>query len=182
MAKGDLSWWRAVRESKDPASFVVLFEDSAALAGLLVAGLGIWASHAWGDARIDGVASIIIGAILAAVAVLLAREAKDLLIGERADPLVVDQVRRVVAARAGVITVNHVRTIHTAPEVVFVALSVDFDDKLTMGEGEALIESIEHELKACMPQLSSIYIRPEKHEQSFRIGHEADEPAKRGDQ
>src|SRR5690606_14677761 len=80
--RGGQSWWHAIRRSKDPAGFIVLFEDSAALAGLLIAAAGIWLSHWTGDARIDGAASIAIGLILAAVAMLLAREAKELLIGE----------------------------------------------------------------------------------------------------
>src|SRR3546814_530924 len=84
--RGGLGWWQAVRRSKDPAGFIVLFEDSAALAGLIIAAAGIWLSHATGDARIDGGASIAIGLILTAVAILLAREAKELLIGEAADP------------------------------------------------------------------------------------------------
>jgi divalent metal cation (Fe/Co/Zn/Cd) transporter len=75
-AKGESGWWEAVRDSKDPAAFIVLFEDSAALAGLLVAAAGIWASHVWSDPRIDGAASIVIGTILAGVAILLAREAQ----------------------------------------------------------------------------------------------------------
>jgi cation diffusion facilitator family transporter len=165
-AKGDTGWWRAIRESKDPASFIVLFEDSAALTGLAVAAAGIWASHQFGDPRIDGIASMIIGVILACVALLLLREAKGLLIGERADPAVVEQVRCMVAAHPGIRTVNHVRTIHTAPQSVFVAISADFEDAMSMREGEALIETIEAELKAKLPQLSSIYIRPERHEDS----------------
>lgn len=168
-AKGEFGWWEAVRESKDPATFIVLFEDSAALCGLLVAGVGIWASHAWGDPRIDGVASIVIGFILAAVATLLAREAKGLLIGERARPDVVACVRRIVDGHASIERVNHVRTIHTAPDRIFVAISADFDDALTMGEGEALIERIEQELKHALPALSSIYIRPEKSEDATPV-------------
>lgn len=163
-AKGKLSWWRAVRDSKDPATFIVLFEDSAALAGLLVAGVGVFASHALGDPRIDGMASVVIGLILAAVATLLAREAKGLLIGERADLGVIRAVYETVAARPEITGVNHVRTVHTAPDRVFVAISADFDDALTMGEGERLIETIETALKEQFPQLSSIYIRPERRE------------------
>ena len=157
-------WWAAVRQSKDPAGFIVLFEDSAALAGLLVAGVGVWASHAWGDSRIDGLASIVIGLILGVVAALLAREAKGLLIGEAADPVVVAQVRAIVAARPEITAVNHVRTLHTAPQSIFVAISADFRDTLTMGDAETLIEEIETELKAAEPRLSSIYIRPENQE------------------
>ena len=158
------SWWAAVRQSKDPAGFIVLFEDSAALAGLLVAGVGVWASQALGDPRLDGLASIVIGVILGVVAALLAREAKGLLIGEAADPAVVAKVRAIVDQRPEITAVNHVRTLHTAPESIFVAISADFRDTLSMGEAETLIEEIETALKAAEPMLSSIYIRPEKRE------------------
>ncbi len=163
-AKDDASWWQAVRNSKDPATFIVLFEDSAALAGLIVAATGVWASHAWGDPRIDGWASIVIGVILAGVAALLAREAKGLLIGERANPALIREVRAMLEAEPCITAVNHVRTIHTAPDRVFVSISADFADTLPMGEAESLIERIEARLKAKLPQLSSIYIRPEKRE------------------
>jgi len=160
--KGRLGWWQAIRRSKDPAGFIVLFEDSAALAGLAIAAIGVWASHHWDDPRIDGYASIAIGLILAAVAGLLAREAKGLLIGERADPAVIAEARRIVAAHPRVTAVNHVRTVHTAPEIVFAAISADFNDAMTMGEGEQVIEELETRLRTAIPTLSSIYIRPEK--------------------
>ena len=168
-SKGQTGWWRAIRQSKDPAGFIVLFEDSAALLGLFIAGVGVWASHYFNDPGIDGMASIAIGVILGAVAMLLAREAKGLLIGERADPRFIEQVREIVAAQPWITAVNHVRTIHTAPESVFVAISADFDDALTMGEGERLIEELEDELRAAVPLLSSIYIRPERREDAGRL-------------
>lgn len=163
-ARGKLGWWQAIRRSKDPATFIVLFEDSAALAGLAVAGLGVWSSHATGDARLDGVASIVIGLILAAVAVLLAREAKGLLIGERTDPETIARIRALVTAHPEVAAVNHVRTVHTAPDSIFVAISADFVPALTIAEAEPLIEAIEAELHDALPSLSSIYIRPERRE------------------
>lgn len=163
-AKGAEGWWEAVRESKDPAGFIVLFEDSAALAGLIVAAIGVGLSHWLNDPRIDGAASILIGCILATVAVLLARESKGLLIGERAEPKTVEMIRATVEAHPAITAVNHVRTIHTAPESIFVAISADFDDATTMGEGETLIEEIEAELKQKMPMLTNIYVRPEKAE------------------
>ncbi|MEL0253808.1 MAG: cation transporter, partial [Novosphingobium sp.] len=122
-ARGKTGWWKALRRSKDPASFVVLFEDSAALAGLLIAGIGVWASQYFNDPRIDGMASVVIGVILAGVAVLLAREAKGLLIGESADPALIQTVSEVLGSRAEITSVNHIRTIHTAPDAVFVAIS-----------------------------------------------------------
>ncbi len=161
-SKGSEGWWRAIRRSKDPAGFIVLFEDSAALAGLVIAGIGIWASHAFDDPRIDGVASILIGLILGLVAILLARESKGLLIGERADPRVIETIRHIVAAHPTIAAVNHVRTIHTAPDSIFAAISADFEDSITMGEGETMIEEMETRLRAAVPMLASIYIRPEK--------------------
>ncbi|MES2043465.1 MAG: cation diffusion facilitator family transporter [Pseudomonadota bacterium] len=158
------SWWGAVRRSKDPAGFIVLFEDTAALAGLVIAAIGVWASHAFDDPRLDGVASIVIGVLLGIVAAFLAREAKGLLIGEGADPAIVARVRAIVDGHPAITTVNHVRTIHTAPTSIFVAISADFRDSLTMGEAETLIEGIETALKQAIPELSSIYIRPEKRE------------------
>ena len=174
--RGELGWWQAVRRSKDPAGFIVLFEDSAALAGLIIAAAGIWLSHATGDARIDGGASIAIGLILTAVAILLAREAKELLIGEAADPALIDTIRRIVEAHPEISAINHVRTIHTAPDSIFVAVSADFEDELLMGQAEALIETIEGELKAASPLFSSIYIRPEKREDAV-VQYPGDLPA-----
>src|SRR3546814_5327119 len=81
----------------------------------------LFRSHATGDARIDGGASIAIGLILTAVAILLAREAKELLIGEAADPALIDTIRRIVEAHPEISAINHVRTIHTAPDSIFVA-------------------------------------------------------------
>jgi cation diffusion facilitator family transporter len=171
-SKGDETWWQAVRRSKDPGGFIVLFEDSAALIGLVIAAIGVWASHAFGDPRLDGVASVAIGCVLALVAVLLARESKGLLIGERADPRVIARIRAEVERSPAITSVNHVRTIHTGPDSIFVAISADFDDALTMGEAETLIEEIERDLKWAEPMLSSIYIRPEKREDAQLVaGH-----------
>ena len=166
--KGRLSWWRAIQASKDPPGFIVLFEDSAALIGLIIAVIGVWASHHFGDGRIDGAASVIIGLILGAVAIILARESKGLLIGEAADPALVASIWDTVAAAPGVVAVNHVRTSQAAPHIVFAAVSADFDDRMTLGEAETVIERLETQLKAEWPQLSSIYIRPEKAEAAVR--------------
>ena len=162
--RGERSWWQHVMQSKDPSHFVVLFEDSAALIGLIFAGIGVWASHYFGNPRLDGLASIAIGIVLTLVAILLARTAKGLIIGESADPALIVRIRCALDARPEITAVNHVRTIHTAPESIFVAVSADFADTITMGEGERLIEDIEEELRAISPLLSSIYIRPERRE------------------
>lgn len=164
---GDKGWWQAIHRSKDPPGFIVLFEDSAALAGLVIAAVGVWASVYFQDPRIDGAASIVIGLVLAAVAVLLAREAKGLIIGEAADPNLIAQLRAVLDGHPQIEAVNHVRTVHTGPESVFVAVSADFVDTIPMGEAESLIEELEVAMKALSPTISSIYIRPEKKEDAF---------------
>jgi cation diffusion facilitator family transporter len=167
--RGSLTWWQLIVRSKDPARFMVLLEDSAALIGLLIAAGGVWASHFFADARIDGIASIMIGLVLTLVAIFLAREAKGLIIGESADPRLIEQLQRTVAARPEVTAVNHVRTIHSSPESVFVAISVDFEDDLSMAQGERLIKDIEQELKMLLPQVTSIYIRPERREDAIAL-------------
>lgn len=173
-SKGDTGWWEAVRQSKDPSGFIVLFEDSAAIVGLVVAALGVWASHHFADPRIDGVASIVIGIVLGGVAILLAREAKGLLIGERADPAVIARIRATMDSDPAITSVNHVRTIHAGPDSIFVAISAEFVETLTMGEAETLIERIETRLRDAEPRLTSIYIRPERRADATLV---ADVPA-----
>ncbi|PZQ56066.1 MAG: cation diffusion facilitator family transporter [Novosphingobium pentaromativorans] len=160
--RGDQTWWQAIHRSKDPPGFIVLFEDSAALIGLVIAAVGVWASIHFADPRIDGVASVLIGCVLAGVAMLLARESKELLIGEAADPVLIAQIREVLDGHPRIDAVNHIRTIHTSPQAIFIAISADFSDDLRMGDAETLIEDLERRMKALSPWITSIYIRPEK--------------------
>ncbi|WEK45873.1 MAG: cation diffusion facilitator family transporter [Candidatus Andeanibacterium colombiense] len=160
--KCDTGWWQTIRESKDPAGFIVLFEDSAALLGLVLAAAGVWASDHFDRPELDGVASIAIGAVLTVVALYLAREAKGLIIGEAADPQLIERIRAALEGRPEVVAVNHIRTVHTAPASIFVAISADFADDLRMGDAERLIEEMEVQLKALSASVSSVYIRPEK--------------------
>jgi cation diffusion facilitator family transporter len=154
------SWWQAIRRSKDPTTFIVVFEDSAALFGLVVAAAGILLAHATGDPVWDGGASVVIGCALAVVAFMLARESKGLLIGERADPRLGEAVRRAFDRRAEVTRVQEVLTIHIAPETVFVAASVDFEDQVAVGAIERLIAETEAELRADWPRIASLYVKP----------------------
>ena len=158
--QGDLGWWKAVRRSKDPSTFIVLFEDSAAMFGLAVAGAGIFLTHWTGNPVWDGTASIVIGVALAFVAFMLARESKGLLIGERADPALVSAIRAAFDDRAEVTRVQEVITIHIAPRKVFVAASVDFEDRIAVGDIERMIADTEASLRATYPQITSVYIKP----------------------
>jgi len=160
-ARGDQGWWEAIRRSKDPPSFIVLFEDSAAMFGLIVATVGISLSMATGDARWDGVASIVIGCALATVALALARESKGLLIGEPADPELEAAVRAAIDRRPEVTGVNDVTTIHIGPRNIFLGLSVDFENRIPVGRIEEMIAEAEVELRLRWPSIRAIYIKPQ---------------------
>ena len=164
--QGELGWWQAVRRSKDPATFIVLFEDSAAMFGLIVAAAGVFLTH-WTDNPVwDGSASIVIGIALAVVAFMLARESKGLLIGERADPRIVEAIRAAFVARPEVTGVQEVITIHIAPRKVFVSASVDFEDAVAVGDIERLIADTEASLRQAWPQIASVYIKPKAQPQA----------------
>jgi cation diffusion facilitator family transporter len=159
-SKGDLGWWQAIRRSKDPPAFIVLFEDSAAMAGLVIAGIRIWLSHATHDGRWDGIASIAIGGVLGVVAILLARESKELLIGERAEPALVNAIRDAIARRPEVSGVGRILTLHTGPQSVCVGADVDFVDAVPAGAVERMIADVEADLRADWPEIGSLYIKP----------------------
>lgn len=156
--KGAMGYVEAIRSSKDPTIFVVLFEDSAAMLGLVVAAVGLALTEALALPALDGVASIVIGLILGATAALLAYECKGLLIGEGARPALVDGVHRIIRAERGVIRTNEVLTMHMGPSDVLVTLSVDFDPRLTSDHVEAAVSSIERRLKAGFPEITRVFI------------------------
>ncbi len=156
--KGSLGYLAAVRRSKDPTVFTVLFEDSAAMLGLIAAFLGIALGQALDMPELDGVASIIIGVILALTAALLAYESKGLLIGEGADPQVVAGVREIVQTKQGIERVNELLTMHLGPQDVLLTLSLDFDDRLSAGDVEIAITELEDLIKSAFPQISRVFI------------------------
>ena len=159
--KGDQGWWQAIRRSKDPPTFIVLFEDSAAMFGLIVAAVGISISVLTGDPRWDGVASIVIGLALATVAYVLPRESKGLLIGEGADPAMVKAVYAAIDGRPEVSGINEITTVHIGPQNIFLGLSVDFVDAVPVGRIEAMIAEAEIELRDRWPAIRAIYIKPQ---------------------
>lgn len=157
-AKGGRTVWQEIRTTKDPLVFVVLFEDSAALLGIAVAAGGILLSHATGVPEFDGGASILIGAILMAVAVLLARESRGLLVGEAADPRTVDDVRRVAGADPAVARVGRALTVHFGPETVVLNVELEFRPDLRTAELARAIGRIEGTLQRAHPDLKYIFV------------------------
>ena len=159
-AKGLLSWWQAIRRSKDPPAFIVLLENGAAMAGIIAAGIGLALSQLTGDPFFDGAASVVIGVILGVTACLLAYESKALLIGEAADPELVSALHDMVQSCKGVTAVGQVLTVHSAPDQITAMLSVDFDDDITARDVEALVWGIEVEAAKRFPMVRRLYLRP----------------------
>jgi cation diffusion facilitator family transporter len=160
-AKGNLGWIEAVRRSKDPPGFIVLLENGAAMAGIVVAAIGLALSQALHEPRYDGAASVVIGIILGLTALVLAYESKALLIGEAADPELVSSLRTMVESRPGVTGVGEILTVHSAPDQVMAMLSVDFDDGIGAGDVERIVCEIEAEAEARYPIVKRLYIRPQ---------------------
>jgi cation diffusion facilitator family transporter len=157
----NLGWWEAFRRSKDPPTFIVVFEDSAAILGICVAGAGAAAAVLTGDSRWDGVASLAIAVILAGVAGLLARESKELLIGERADPALSDAIMRTASGIAGVCSANSIVTVQLAPRNVIATLSLDFFDYLRAPDIERAVVELEARIRSAHPEVSALFVKPQ---------------------
>jgi cation diffusion facilitator family transporter len=156
-----LSLFRAVRESKDPSTFVVLFEDSAALLGIVVAFAGIFLGQITGLVWLDGAASVTIGVILAITAWVLAVETKDLLIGESARPHVVTGLRQLAGETDGVMKVNEALTLHMGPHFILVNLSLDFRNTMSAADVEKATADISRRIKKEWPDVKRVFVEAE---------------------
>lgn len=159
---------RALRQSKDPALFTVIFEDTAALIGLFIALAGIFLADRFGLLWADGAATLAIGLMLALAALLLAIETKSLLIGEAANPSLVEDIIGTALRAPFVEAVNEVRTMHFGPADVLVNLSVDARDHLTAAEVERGIAALEDELKARHAEVGRVFIEIQAAAESAR--------------
>lgn len=167
-ARGNLGFWKAFRQSKDPPAFMVLFEDSAALIGIAIAMTGIAAAEKLQMPVLDGVTSILIGIVLAITAILLAAESKSLLIGERATPALVEAVCNIAQAQLGVVHANSALTAQLAPDQAIVALSIEFDPILLTEQIEECVDSIEKKVRSAHPEVVALFVKPQTLEQFER--------------
>ncbi len=158
------SLWTEITDSKDPTSFMVLLEDSAALLGIAIAAVGTGLALYLDDPRIDGMASILIGIVLGVVAIILARESKELLIGERASPELSDAIRATATKDKCIEEVVEITTAQLAPDQVIATLGVIIDPSLHVPEVEQLIYRLEKAIKVRHPQLLKVFVRPQSRE------------------
>ncbi len=136
-------------------------DDSAALVGILLAAGGTYGASVLDMPVLDGVASILIGVVLGGVSVLLARESKSLLIGERADGRLGESLLRIAGAEQGVESANGVLTTQLAPDQIVAALSIDFEDTLTARDVEAIVQRIEENTRAAHPNVVALFVKPQ---------------------
>ena len=160
-SRGEHGYLEAVHKGKDPTLFVVLFEDTAAMLGLLVALAGIALAQATGKLYFDGLASIVIGGILAATAAWLAYETKGLLIGESANRPVVEGIQALARAHADIEHVNEVLTMHMGPAFILVNVSADFKDGLPAGQIETTIAALDRQIKHQFPDVQRVFVEAE---------------------
>jgi len=158
--RGSRGVWRSLRGTKDSAVLVVLLEDSAAIVGLVVVGAGLGLTQITGSTMWDGLASIVIGVLLGVVAVLLASETKELLVGEAADRSDRSAVRAVVLSVEEVEGIGRLLTMHMGPEDVLVNIEVDMRDNLTGEQVEAAMRRIETAIRGVLPEAGDIFVEP----------------------
>lgn len=156
--KGDTPLWQALHESKDPSNYTVLAEDFAALVGLAIAAVGVFLSHALDRPELDGAASVTIGLLLCAVAVLLIRESRGLLVGEGVKPETADAIREILKAEPDVTDVGPVLSMYVGAEDVLVTLDVAFCPHTPSSKAAQAVERMEKEIQERFPKIKRIYI------------------------
>lgn len=159
--RGKLGLLEAVHVGKDPTLFVVLFEDSAAMTGLLVALVGIALTDMTGNPVFDSIASLLIGLILALTAIWLAYETKGLLIGESADPEVIRGIKKMALSFRGIRHINEVLTMHMGPNYILVNLSVEFTNSANSDDIEDTVAQLDRTIKRRFPNVKRVFIEAE---------------------
>ena len=156
--KGEESTWQAIRRSKDPTTFTVLFEDAAAMLGLIAATVGIFLGHQFNNPYFDGAASIVIGVILATVAFFIGYESKGLLVGEGADPATLQSIKKLAESDPTVTNVERPLTMYFGPHTVLLTMDVEFRDNLSGAERDAAVQRLEKVIREKHHDINHIFI------------------------
>lgn len=159
--RNGIGWWDSIIKSKDPSSFLVVFEDGAAVAGLIVVMILMGASHSFQIPELDGVASIIVGLILVFVSLILARESRSLLMGEGIAPETKEKIMKLAEKDPTVIRTKSILSTYQSPEEVVLMLIIDFEDHLDTEEITEAIHRIRETIKNEFPLVRFVIIQPE---------------------
>lgn len=160
-SRGALSWWNAIVRSKDPSNFLVLFEDGAAVCGLLMVMVCIFLGHRYDVPELDGIGSILVGLILVFVSVILARESRSLLMGEGIMPENQKRIIAIAEKDSAVVKVQHLLSTYQSPEVIVLMLIITFKDGLETADINEAIERIRSSIKHVFPLVRFVIIQPE---------------------
>ncbi|WP_210518997.1 cation diffusion facilitator family transporter [Hymenobacter terricola] len=158
--QGRQSFWAAFRASKDPSTFVVLFEDGSDLLGLLIAFLGVFLSHQLHQPALDGVASLLIGLLLLVVAAILLRETKSLLLGEPAEPALLRQLTALARAEPAVVRTAPPLSSYLSAHELLVVLLVEFAPELPARELTQTVERICAAIRTQHPDVKHVFVQP----------------------
>jgi cation diffusion facilitator family transporter len=161
LARGKLGIWAYIRTAKDPSTYTIVFEDSAALVGLTFAFVGIFFGHLLKNPYLDGGASVLIGLLLMSVAFILAFQTKGLLLGEGADPAMVADIRKRVESDPAVKKAAEILTMYMGPYELLVNLGVTFENDVTPEEMHEAIHRIEDDIEGAYPEITRVYIETE---------------------
>ena len=178
--KGSRGYLKAIQVSKDPSIFTVLLEDTAAMLGLIAAFVGIFLGQLLDIPELDGVASVVIGCILAVAAIFLAYETKGLLIGEGADPALATELQGIVRDHPAVFRINELLTLHQGPSDLLVTISVDFRPELTADDVEAAVTELDDRIKEAAPAAKRVFIEAQSwraHRESVRASRQDEQEA-----
>lgn len=160
-SRGDRSLLGFVRASRQPELPVILLEDAGALVGLMLALSGVSAAVITGDGRFDAVGAMGVGTLLIVIAIFLAIEMVEMLIGESALPEEVDAIRAALEGSDGVERVIHLRTMHVGPDELLVAAKIAIHHSDTGREIAADIDNAEKALRAAVPTARYIFLEPD---------------------
>jgi cation diffusion facilitator family transporter len=160
-SRGRRGVWEGLRLSKDPSSFLVFFEDSGALVGLVIAFLGIFLGQLLGLPRLDGIASIAIGVVLGLMSLFLANETKGLLIGEGFDRETTDRLRKIIEADPNTVRLDRILTLYLGPSEVMLTMDARFHTEFSVGELRQAMDTLKRTIRQEFPQITRIYFAAE---------------------
>lgn len=162
------SWWQYMQRTKSVNHVVLMLEDSAALIGLGLAAGGISLSLLTGNPIWDGVATLLIGGLLVAVATILFHEVKSLLIGEAADPAIENEMLQIILSVEGVDRVVDLKTLYIGPAELFIAMKVTVGSEDNAATVAWTIDEIEARLRKAFPAAEMIYVEPDLYKTSHQ--------------
>ncbi len=165
--RGGLPIIKYLKKTKKSELLVIFLEDFAALTGLSVAIIALLLQHFTGILIFDGIASILIGVILAVVALFLGNETRSLLIGESADPKLINSINEIFKKEENIKRVIHLRSLQMGPDDILLAAKIEFDHRLNMKEISNIINAIEAEIRGLYPQLKKIFIEPDIYKENY---------------